>query len=230
MFWPAISVSHLANGIHSVEYLAGGVWQSAAMNSDMGQSFIIGGTSSGANQFQIRVRDASDALINNGRVYSFTLPASCGSSCPPAYTQIAYTTSNGTGPTTGPTATASPTVRPTVTASPTASPTAPPGGGTKACTATYAVTGQWAGNFQGEVTVRNPGATALTSWRVGWTFANGQTVSQLWNGTVTGTGPAVSVTNVSYNGTVAPNGSTTFGFLGTWAGTNGVPTATCTAT
>src|SRR5436305_849445 len=35
-WWPAISVSHLANGIHGVEYLANGTWTTAAMNSDMG--------------------------------------------------------------------------------------------------------------------------------------------------------------------------------------------------
>src|SRR5262249_25782461 len=112
VWWPAISVSHLANGIHGVEYLAGGVWQTAQMNSDMGESFIIGGTASGGNQFQIRVRDVNDALINNGRVYSFTLPASCGSSCPTPYTGVSYTTSGGTGSTTGPStlpATTSPT-------------------------------------------------------------------------------------------------------------------------
>src|SRR5688572_496636 len=58
VWWPAISVSHLANGIHGVEYLQNGAWVTAQMNSDMGQSYIIGGTTQGANQFQIRVRNA----------------------------------------------------------------------------------------------------------------------------------------------------------------------------
>src|SRR5690242_19174694 len=44
VWWPAIAVSHLANGIHSVEYLANGTWTTAQMDSDMGQAYIIGGT------------------------------------------------------------------------------------------------------------------------------------------------------------------------------------------
>jgi hypothetical protein len=56
-WWSAISVAHLANGIHGVEYLADGTWHAASMNGDMGHSYIIGGLTSGATQFQIRVRD-----------------------------------------------------------------------------------------------------------------------------------------------------------------------------
>jgi cellulase/cellobiase CelA1 len=90
------------------------------------------------------------------------------------------------------------------------------------------VTGQWNGGFQAEVAVRNTGASALTGWRVAWTFGNGQTISQLWSGTLTATGASISVANVGYNGAVPVNGSTTFGFLGNWNGTNAVPVASCT--
>jgi expansin (peptidoglycan-binding protein) len=150
VWWPAISVSHLRDGIHSVEYLAGGVWKTAQMNGDMGQSFIVGGTTSGANQFQIRVRDANDALINNGRVYSFTLPGSCGSQCSAAYTRVSYTTSNGTGPTTSSSpsssATATATTRPPTSTPPTTSTPTPTGtNGTKTCAATYTIASQWPG-------------------------------------------------------------------------------------
>jgi mannan endo-1,4-beta-mannosidase len=34
---------------------------------------------------------------------------------------------------------------------------------------------------------------------------------------------------VSYNGSLAAGASTTFGFLGSWNGTNSVPALTCTA-
>ena len=91
-WWPAISVSHLANGIHGVDYLVNGVWQAAAMNGDMGQSYIIGGTTPGATTFQVRVHDVTGALINAGRVYTFSLPSSCSSQCGAPYTQVAYTT------------------------------------------------------------------------------------------------------------------------------------------
>jgi hypothetical protein len=38
-WWPAVSVSRLANGIHGVEYFADGTWHAAQMNGDMSQSF-----------------------------------------------------------------------------------------------------------------------------------------------------------------------------------------------
>jgi hypothetical protein len=113
--WPAIAVSHLANGIHGVCYLSGGAWQSASMYSDMGDDYLIGPTAAGGSQYQIQVIDASDTPINGGRIYSFSLPASCGSACGQAYTQAAYTTSSGSGG-----GTPSPSV------SPTTSPSTPP--------------------------------------------------------------------------------------------------------
>lgn len=73
------------------------------------------------------------------------------------------------------------------------------------------------------------GASAISNWTVTWTFANGQTISQAWNATVTSQGAAVTARNVSYNGTLAPGASTAFGFLASVTGANSVPTLTCTA-
>jgi hypothetical protein len=39
----------------------------------------------------------------------------------------------------------------------------------------------------------------------------------------------VTVTNMGYNGSVAPGANTSFGFQGAYSGTNGTPTLTCTA-
>ncbi|WP_329426185.1 glycoside hydrolase family 9 protein [Streptosporangium sp. NBC_01495] len=103
--------------------------------------------------------------------------------------------------------------------------TAPAGG----CTATYTVGNSWQGAFQGNVTVTNAGTSAITGWTVTWRFPNGQTISQLWNGTHTQTGADVSVRNVAWNGALAPNASTSFGFTASQNGTNGVPApVTCT--
>ncbi|XVV10028.1 cellulose binding domain-containing protein [Actinoplanes sp. CA-131856] len=112
-----------------------------------------------------------------------------------------------------------PTTPPTT---PSSTPPVPSG----ACTATYRITGQWQGGFQAEVTV-TAGATALTGWRVGWTFAAGQTITQSWGGRVSGSGSAPTVTNESWNGALGAGASATFGFLGTWTGANSVPTTTC---
>jgi len=59
------------------------------------------------------------------------------------------------------------------------------------------------------------GAGGTTSWTVTWTLASGQTISQLWNGTLTTAGSAVTVKSLSYNGTLAPNATTTFGYIAT---------------
>ncbi|PMR61574.1 beta-mannosidase, partial [Verrucosispora sp. ts21] len=100
-----------------------------------------------------------------------------------------------------------------------------PGAG---CTATYAITNQWQGGFQGDVRV-TAGLNAINGWTVRWTYANGQSVTQSWNATVSTSGSTVTARNVDYNGRLGAGASTSFGFIGGWAGTNSVPTVTCTA-
>lgn len=74
--------------------------------------------------------------------------------------------------------------------------------------------------------ITNNSGTAINGWTVRWTFANGQVISQLWNGVLTQSGAQVSVANVDYNRTIAANGGTAdFGFLSSWNGTtNAKPT------
>jgi mannan endo-1,4-beta-mannosidase len=100
----------------------------------------------------------------------------------------------------------------------------------------YSVTGQWAGGFQGDVKVTNNGSSAINGWTLRWTFANGQVISQLWNGTVAQSGSAVTVTNVTYNPTIGAHATVDMGFLASWnSTTNAAPTsftlngATCTS-
>jgi hypothetical protein len=75
------------------------------------------------------------------------------------------------------------------------------------CSVSYAVTTTWTGNFQVNMKVTNLATTAINGWTLRWQFADGQSVSQLWNGSVSQSGPNVSVTNVSYNATIPPGGS-----------------------
>jgi cellulase/cellobiase CelA1 len=86
--------------------------------------------------------------------------------------------------------------------------------------------GSWTGGFQGDVKITNTGGTAINGWTLKWTFANGQTITQLWNGTVAQSGSAVTVTNASYNGTLTANGGNVdVGFLATGGATNAKPTS-----
>jgi endo-1,4-beta-xylanase len=88
-------------------------------------------------------------------------------------------------------------------------------------------TAQWTGGFQFSVNVTNSGSSAISGWTITWPYANGQTVTQAWNATVTQSGSNVTATNMSYNGTVAAGTGTSFGGLGSWNGTNNVPTLSC---
>jgi lysophospholipase L1-like esterase len=92
------------------------------------------------------------------------------------------------------------------------------------CKVEYKVTNQWTGGFGADVTVTNLG-DAVTSWKLGWTLAAGQGITQAWNATVTAAGTAVTAANASYNGAVATGGVVNFGFNGSWSGTNPVPAA-----
>ncbi|GIH14322.1 hypothetical protein Raf01_24940 [Rugosimonospora africana] len=133
-------------------------------------------------------------------------------------------------PTSNPPTSAPPTSAPPTSAPPTSNPptsnppTSPPPAG--ACTATYRTVNSWQGGFQGEVTVK-AGSSAINGWTVTWTLASGQGISQLWNGTLSTSGSAVTVKNVSYNGALGAGASTTFGFTGT--GSASTPTPTCTS-
>ena len=98
------------------------------------------------------------------------------------------------------------------------------------CHIVYTIGNQWPGSpggFGAAITLENTGTANWTSWTLTWSFANGQTVTQLWNGSETQSGANVTVSNLSYNGSIAAGGSYNgMGFNGTWNGsTNSVPTA-----
>ena len=194
-YWPAIAISHLPNGIHGVQYYANGAWVAATMDSDMGDDYIIGpttGAGTAGPDYEIQVIDSSGSLVNNGEVYSFTLPSGCTDGCSAPYTPISYTTS--TGPVTPP------------------SPTPSSGGGT--CALTSSVTNSWSGGYQLQFTVTNSGTTALTGWSASFMFADSEeTIASSWNATLSQTGTQVTAVNAGYNGSVAAGSTATFGMV-----------------
>jgi hypothetical protein len=96
---------------------------------------------------------------------------------------------------------------------------------TGACAVTYTITNQWSGGFQADVKLANTGTSAWSGWTLGWSFPNGQTISQMWNADHTQSGSAATAKNVGWNGSVAAGSSVSFGFTGSWSGSNGEPTA-----
>ena len=92
------------------------------------------------------------------------------------------------------------------------------------CRVTYTVTSQWSGGFGASMKVNNLG-DPVSSWKLTWSFTAGQTVTQLWNGTVAQSGTQVTVTNAAWNGSLATGASTDVGFNGSLTSTsNPVPT------
>ena len=100
----------------------------------------------------------------------------------------------------------------------------PAGAATAGCSVNYAVASQWQGGFSASVSITNLG-DPLTGWTLTWSFGAGQTVTQAWNTSLTQSGSAVTAKNVSYNGAVGTNGAVSFGFNGSWTGSNPVPTS-----
>ncbi|MDI6100740.1 cellulose binding domain-containing protein [Actinoplanes sp. NEAU-A12] len=92
------------------------------------------------------------------------------------------------------------------------------------CSVKYTVSNQWPGGFGASVDVTNLG-DPTTQWSLVFTFPAGQTITQLWSGTVSQAGSTVTVRNAGWNGAMATNGTASFGFNGSWTGSNPVPAA-----
>ena len=88
----------------------------------------------------------------------------------------------------------------------------PPSGG--ACSATYQVINSWNGGYQVTLTI-TAGSSAINGWTLTWTQPSGNTISQLWSGTLTTSGSSVTVKNLSWNGSLNAGQSAQIGFLGT---------------
>jgi len=84
----------------------------------------------------------------------------------------------------------------------------------------------WSGGFTASISITNLGSP-LTSWTVGFALPGGEAVGQGWSATFSQSGQSVSAANVSYNGSLGTNGSTSIGFNGTFSGSSypGDPTA-----
>ncbi|WP_262379774.1 endo-1,4-beta-xylanase [Nonomuraea sp. PA05] len=86
----------------------------------------------------------------------------------------------------------------------------PVGGG---CTAVGTVQSQWNNGYVVQpVTVTNSGSSAITGWTVTFTLPAGHTLAGSWNATLTVSGQTVTARNASYNGNLAPNAGTSFGY------------------
>jgi endo-1,4-beta-xylanase len=103
--------------------------------------------------------------------------------------------------------------RPSVSSSP---------GGTGTCRVTNAVNA-WNTGLTDNITITNSGSAAINGWSLRFTLAAGQTITSGWNAAYAPNSGQVTATNLSYNGSIPPGGSTTIGFQATHTGNGAAP-------
>ncbi|MEH0843053.1 cellulose binding domain-containing protein [Micromonospora sp. CPCC 205711] len=132
-----------------------------------------------------------------------------------------FSQSVNTGGSTTPPTTTPPTSTPPSSPPPT---TTPPPSGT-ACTVKYTPTSVWNNGFTADVVITNKGSGTINGWNLTYNLPSGQQVTNAWNATVTQSGSAISAKNVSFNGTLSPGASTSFGYQATLSGAYTSPTS-----
>jgi endo-1,4-beta-xylanase len=95
------------------------------------------------------------------------------------------------------------------------------GGGT--CHVTYTRNSEWPGGFTAQVIIANTGTTAINGWSLTFTWPGDQKITSNFNGGFSQSGANATLTNASYNGTIAPGASITDGFQGSWTSNDSSP-------
>lgn len=139
---------------------------------------------------------------------------------------------NGTQPTATlvPTLAVSPSPTSTATVSPSPTPiqsiaVSPTPTTISGCSVAYQIQGDWGSGATINVIIKNAGNTGINGWTLAWNFGGNQKIVNLWNGTYTQIGTAVTVKNMSYNATIPANGTVSFGFNISYSGSNIKPIA-----
>jgi hypothetical protein len=90
------------------------------------------------------------------------------------------------------------------------------------CQVDYAKS-DWGSGFTANITIRNLG-DAVNGWTLRYSYAGNQQLQNGWNGTWTQSGQSVTVSNASWNGSLATGASTTTNANFGYSGTNSDPT------
>ncbi|HEY3867376.1 MAG TPA: cellulose binding domain-containing protein [Actinocrinis sp.] len=216
--------------------LPGGGYDVMLVNADPSNAYTISTSSLGitsSSETQYTYSAANPSVATSTASSSVSVPAESvvvlakGSGTAPSGSPSASASASPThsaSPSTSPSS--SPSSSPSHSASPSASPSSNPSG-SNGCTVSWSVTNSWSGGFQLGFTVSNGGTGAISDWKVGYSWPGSQTISQIWNATETQTGAAVSVANLSYNGSIAAGGNTTFGLLGSGTAPTTLSNLTC---
>jgi endoglucanase len=84
-------------------------------------------------------------------------------------------------------------------------------GSTASAACSYVITNEWNTGATGEIRITNSTSAAINGWSVNWQYASANRLSGFWNATVSGSNP-YTATNLSWNGSLQPGATATFGF------------------
>ncbi|MCL6590515.1 MAG: cellulase family glycosylhydrolase [Firmicutes bacterium] len=102
----------------------------------------------------------------------------------------------------------------------------PTRGGSGNYVVAYVISSDWGTGATINVTITNNTTAAVNGWTLAFTFPGNQVITNLWNGTYTQSGAAVSVKDAGFNATIGANGgSVNFGFNCNYSGSNAKPTS-----
>jgi chitinase len=82
-----------------------------------------------------------------------------------------------------------------------------------AATATFTKTSSWGSAFEGKYTITNGTTATISGWQVAFDLPSGGAVSSSWDTTMSRSGQRFTFANLSWNGTLAPGASVSFGFI-----------------
>ncbi|GGM41431.1 cellulose binding domain-containing protein [Dactylosporangium sucinum] len=80
-------------------------------------------------------------------------------------------------------------------------------------TATLTYDSDWGSGYQAKYTITNGTAATVTAWKVEFDLPSGSALGSYWDALMSQSAQHVTADNRTYNGTLAPGASTTFGFL-----------------
>jgi cellulose 1,4-beta-cellobiosidase len=101
---------------------------------------------------------------------------------------------------------------------------AAPAGAATGCSVAYAIQSDWGAGFTVNINITNLGSP-ITAWTLSYSYAGNQALANGWNGNWSQSGKTVTVTNASYNGSLATGGTAVPGAQFSYSGTNANPTA-----
>ncbi len=85
-------------------------------------------------------------------------------------------------------------------------------------TATFTMTSQWGGGYEGRYTITNTSTATMATWTVAFDTPAGTTVGTYWDALLTQSGNRYTFRNREYNGALAPGASASFGWVASGTG------------